>query len=40
VAQVRGVVLRFGGEVAEGCAGVDGGGEREEGRERDGGDGG
>jgi hypothetical protein len=40
VAQVCGVVLRFGGKIAEGCAGVDGGGEREEGRERDGGDGG
>jgi hypothetical protein len=32
--------LGFGGEVGECCAGVDGGGEREEGGERDGRDGG
>lgn len=36
VAQVGGVVLRLGGKIAEGCAGVDGGGECEEGGERDG----
>jgi len=36
VPQVGGVVLRFGGEVCEGCAGVDCRGEGEEGREGEG----
>lgn len=40
VSQIGGVVLRLGGEVAEGCAGIDGGGEGEEGGQRNRGDGG
>jgi hypothetical protein len=40
VAQVGGVVLRLGGEVGVGCAGVYGGREGEEGGESDGGKGG
>lgn len=39
VAEVGGEVRGFGGQVGQGCAGVDGGGEGEERREGDGGEG-